>query len=43
MKSADLSMYHAKDSGRNNYRVFEQEMNRRVINHMQLDNALRDA
>jgi diguanylate cyclase (GGDEF)-like protein/PAS domain S-box-containing protein len=43
MKNADLSMYHAKDSGRNSYRVFEQEMNRRVINHMQLDNALRDA
>ncbi|MCL9683412.1 EAL domain-containing protein [Legionella maioricensis] len=43
MKSADLSMYHAKDNGRNTYRVFEPEMNRRVINHMQLDNALRDA
>jgi len=43
MKNADLSMYHAKDSGRNNYRIFEQEMNRRIINHMQLDNALRDA
>ncbi|MBA2711375.1 MAG: EAL domain-containing protein [Tatlockia sp.] len=43
MKSADLSMYHAKDNGRNNYRVYDQEMNRRVINHMQLDNALRDA
>ncbi|HCL0962239.1 TPA: EAL domain-containing protein [Legionella pneumophila] len=43
MKSADLSMYHAKDTGRNNYRVYEPEMNRRVINHMQLDNALRDA
>lgn len=43
MKNADLSMYHAKDSGRNNYRIFDQEMNRRVINRMQLDNALRDA
>ncbi|VEG89739.1 sensor domain-containing protein [Legionella spiritensis] len=43
MKNADLSMYHAKDSGRNNYRIFEQEMNRRIINHMQLDNALREA
>lgn len=43
MKSADLSMYHAKDSGRNNYRIFEPEMNRRIINHMQLDRALRDA
>ncbi|KTD26279.1 EAL domain-containing protein [Legionella israelensis] len=43
MKTADLSMYHAKDSGRNTYRVFEQEMNRRIINTMQLDTALRDA
>ncbi|KTD11253.1 bifunctional diguanylate cyclase/phosphodiesterase [Legionella jamestowniensis] len=43
MKNADLSMYHAKDSGRNSYRIFEQEMNKRVINHMQLDNALHDA
>ncbi|WED43949.1 bifunctional diguanylate cyclase/phosphodiesterase [Legionella cardiaca] len=43
MKNADLSMYHAKDSGRNSFRVFEQEMNRRVINRMQLDNALHDA
>jgi len=43
LKCADLSMYHAKDSGRNTYRVYEPEMNRRVINHMQLDNALRDA
>jgi diguanylate cyclase (GGDEF)-like protein/PAS domain S-box-containing protein len=43
MKSADLSMYHAKDKGRNNYRVYESEMNRRVINHMQLHTALRDA
>lgn len=41
MKNADLSMYHAKDSGRNTYRVFENEMNRRVINHAQIDNALR--
>ncbi|QDQ40879.1 EAL domain-containing protein [Legionella geestiana] len=43
MKNADLSMYHAKDCGRNNYRVFDAEMNRRVINSMQLDSALRDA
>lgn len=43
MKSADLSMYHAKDNGRNTYRIYEPEMNRRVINHMQLDSALRDA
>ncbi len=43
MKNADLSMYHAKDSGRNTYRLFESEMNQRVVNHVQLDNALRYA
>lgn len=43
MKNADVSMYHAKDSGRNSYRVFNEEMNARVINRMQLDTALRDA
>lgn len=43
MKNADLSMYYAKDNGRNAYRVFEPEMNRRAINRMQLDVALREA
>lgn len=43
MKSADLSMYHAKDSGRNTYRVYEDEMNKRVVNQMYMDSALRDA
>lgn len=43
MKSADLSMYHAKDSGRNTFRTYDQEMNMRIINRMQLDNALRDS
>ena len=43
MKCADLSMYHAKDNGRNTYRTYDKEMNMRVINRMQLDNALRDS
>ncbi len=43
MKNADLSMYHAKDSGRNTFKIFEPDMNNRLINTMQLDNALRDA
>jgi diguanylate cyclase (GGDEF)-like protein/PAS domain S-box-containing protein len=43
MKSADLSMYHAKDSGRNTYRSYDNEMNMRIINRMQLNNALRDS
>ncbi|HAF86965.1 MAG: histidine kinase [Legionellaceae bacterium] len=43
MKNADLSMYNAKDSGRNAYRIYDKELNRQVINRMQLDNALRDS
>ncbi|MFT4059467.1 MAG: EAL domain-containing protein [Legionella sp.] len=43
MKSADLSMYHAKDNGCNTYRSYDKEMNTRIINRMQLDNALRDS
>lgn len=43
MKCADLSMYYAKDNGRNTYRVYDPEMNRRVINHLQLDTLIRDA
>ena len=43
MKNADLSMYHAKDSGRNTYKIFEAEMNSRILNTMQLDNCMRSA
>ncbi len=43
LKGADLSMYQAKDSGRNTYRVFEEEMNDRLLNRVQLNNALQDA
>ncbi|QMT59069.1 bifunctional diguanylate cyclase/phosphodiesterase [Legionella sp. PC997] len=43
MRCADLSMYHAKDNGRNTYRTYDKEMNMRIINRMQLDNALRDS
>ncbi len=43
MKNADLSMYHAKDSGRNTYRVFDVEMNRRIINYALIDTEMRMA
>ncbi|MCC5792892.1 MAG: EAL domain-containing protein [Legionellaceae bacterium] len=43
VKNADLSMYHAKDSGRNMYRMFHPEMNRLLISQMQLDSSLREA
>lgn len=43
MKNADLSMYYAKDNGRNNYRVFDEIMNQQIVSRMQLDTALQDS
>jgi diguanylate cyclase (GGDEF)-like protein/PAS domain S-box-containing protein len=43
MKRADFAMYHAKDSGRNNYQFFESKMNRRAIERQSLENDLRHA
>lgn len=43
MKSADLSMYHAKDSGRNTYRNYDKEMNTQIVNRMQITTALRES
>ncbi|MDR3501215.1 MAG: EAL domain-containing protein [Legionella sp.] len=43
MKSADLSMYHAKDSGRNTYHNYNKQMNTQIVNRMQINNALRDS
>ncbi|MGA2777663.1 MAG: EAL domain-containing protein [Steroidobacteraceae bacterium] len=43
MKNADLAMYHAKDSGRNNYKYFQSEMNRRAVAHVTLEHDLRHA
>lgn len=41
--NADAAMYHSKDEGRNNYAFFRTEMNERVLERMQLENALRNA
>ena len=43
MKNADLAMYHAKESGRNNYKFFQSDMNRRAMAHLGLENDLRHA
>jgi diguanylate cyclase (GGDEF)-like protein/PAS domain S-box-containing protein len=43
MKNADLAMYHAKESGRNNYKFFQADMNRRALAHLNLENDLRHA
>ena len=43
MKHADLAMYHAKESGRNNYKFFQSDMNRRAVAHLNLEHDLRHA
>jgi diguanylate cyclase (GGDEF)-like protein/PAS domain S-box-containing protein len=41
MKNADFAMYHAKDSGRNNYQFFKPDMNRRAVERQSLEVDLR--
>jgi len=43
MKHADFAMYHAKDSGRNNYQSFEPDMNSRALERQSLESGLRHA
>ena len=42
-KSADTAMYHAKGAGRNNFQFFTQEMTRRVVEQVSLENKLQKA
>jgi diguanylate cyclase (GGDEF)-like protein/PAS domain S-box-containing protein len=43
LKRADFAMYHAKESGRNNYQFFEPKMNVRAVKRQSLENDLRHA
>jgi diguanylate cyclase (GGDEF)-like protein/PAS domain S-box-containing protein len=43
LKRADFAMYHAKDSGRNNYQFFEPKMNARALERQSLESDLRHA
>ena len=43
LKNADSAMYHAKDSGRNNYQFFKPEMNARAVERQCLEDGLRHA
>lgn len=42
-RNADMAMYHAKDNGRNNCQFFADEMNRRILERLDLEQQLRKA
>jgi diguanylate cyclase (GGDEF)-like protein/PAS domain S-box-containing protein len=43
LRNADAAMYHAKESGRNNYQFFTQDMNARAVERLSLERSLRRA
>ena len=43
MKNADAAMYSAKESGRNNFRFFTDEMNAQAVERLTLESPLRQA
>ena len=43
LKNADMAMYKAKKSGRNNYQFFTEEMNTQTVDHLMIENDLRRA
>lgn len=43
LKNADTAMYQAKESGRNGFRFYTQEMNADAVDRLRLENDLRNA
>lgn len=41
LQCADTAMYHAKESGRNNFKFFEQDMNARAVERQTIESHLR--
>ncbi|MEE4243949.1 MAG: EAL domain-containing protein [Kangiellaceae bacterium] len=41
LRKADMSMYHAKDSGRVNFQYFDESLERLALHHLNIENQLR--
>jgi diguanylate cyclase (GGDEF)-like protein/PAS domain S-box-containing protein len=43
LKNSDMAMYHAKDDGRNNVQFFDEQMNKKAVELLEMENDLRHA
>lgn len=43
LRNADTAMYSAKDYGKNNYRFYTMDMNKRIVEKLEMSNSLRRA
>lgn len=43
VKNADIAMYRAKETGRNNFQFYTAEMNERLLERLRIENDLRNA
>jgi diguanylate cyclase (GGDEF)-like protein/PAS domain S-box-containing protein len=43
LKNSDMAMYHAKDDGRNNLQFFDEQMNKKAVELLEMENDLRYA
>lgn len=43
LKYADSAMFYAKARGKNNFQFYSQEMNRKILERLQIENSLRQA
>lgn len=43
LKNSDMAMYHAKDDGRNNVQFFDEVMNKKAVELLEMENDLRYA
>jgi len=43
LKNSDMAMYHAKDDGRNNVQFFDEQMNKKAVDLLEMENDLRHA